>query len=107
VDTADAERIASDLPVEVLENSHARQAVRFSDGTLMVAFYEAGELKSKGRTIASASSPCLLMSGKAGTWVANPAFSKEPTKVNLALGGKGSMEVMLPAKGLSVRCDTK
>jgi len=51
--------------------------------------------------IASASFPCLLLSGKDGTWAANPAFGKEPMKVNLALGGSGSMEVMLPAQGLS------
>lgn len=50
----------------------ARPAVRFADGTLMAAFYEAGEINESGGRILAAEQPCIVLASVPGVFVSDP-----------------------------------
>lgn len=80
---------------KIVKNDTACQAVKFSDGTLMAAFREAGNVE--GMTVNGA---CLLMwKGNEG-WMSAP--TQKATEITLSIGN-AKQKVKLPADGTTVR----
>lgn len=101
---ADAKKLASlqANPLwKVLKNDHTCQALKFKDGTVMVAFYEAGAINLNSETAGDASfrvdQPSLVMSNQKEAWLCDP--TGEGKKVTFEWNGK-KQKVMLPEKGM-------
>jgi chondroitin AC lyase len=81
---------------QVLQNTQQCQALRFEDGTVMAAFYEAGSI-STGLAV---DKPCLvLMKGKT-LYVSDP--SQKSNRVTVRINGKRKI-LQLPNDGTSVQ----
>lgn len=71
-DNADA--LIAKTAWKVIRNNTACQAVRFADGTLMVAFYDAGEIRESdaNQPLVAASQPCIVLINARGVFVCDP-----------------------------------
>ncbi len=80
----------------ILRNDAQCQAVRFSDGTLMAAFYEPSQISENGKVLLAADKPCLVMQKQNTLWASDPTHkgvrvtftnSGVPTALDLPAGG--------------------
>lgn len=84
---------------EVLRNDAKCQAVQFADGTLLTAFYEAGELRKDGHALVRVDKPCLFLSTHGKASASDPTQQGEP--VGIKVGDGPVMQVMLPPGGFT------
>lgn len=92
-----AQKVVKKPVWEVVKNDKDCQAVCFKDGTIMAAFYVAGNLKFKREQL-SVDKPCLVLISKDEVSVSNPAHTE--MDVNLNWAGK-IIPVKLKADGSS------
>lgn len=85
---------------EVLRNDTACQAVRFVDGSVMAAFYEAGQLEEKGKVLLKVDQPALLMVQKGKLLACDPTQKGGPLQMQSSDGK--ALSLTLPAGGLTV-----
>lgn len=96
----EAAKMAAKPKWKVLQNDKRIQAVWFDDGSLMAAFYQAGEIElSDQQRKIGVDQPCLVLISKQKIWLSNPANSV--LKVNLSINGQHKV-VGLPGDGSSV-----
>ncbi|WP_129715417.1 polysaccharide lyase family 8 super-sandwich domain-containing protein [Pedobacter sp. SYP-B3415] len=83
----------------ILANNAAVQAARASDGTHFIAFYTPGARVTSGKTIFSASRPCLLMQRGNRIYVSDPARTAKA--IDLQIAAK-QYRVVPPADGSTI-----
>ncbi len=86
---------------QVLRNDANCQAVRFSDGILMAAFYAPERLQDGDKTLVSVDGVCLIFIGTDGKVRASDPTQKGNT-VKVTIGNARSAQVMLPLDGTTV-----
>jgi chondroitin AC lyase len=96
--SGDAAKIADKPSWQILKNDAGCQAVRFADGNLMVAFYQAGKLEEAGKAVLEVSQPCLVLRSKDGLRLCDP--TQKGGIVEVTWAGK-RVNVTLPAEGLA------
>jgi chondroitin AC lyase len=84
---------------EILRNDGGGQGVKFGDGTIMAAFYEAGTVGDL-----RANRPCLLLTRGGKIWAADPLHKGGHLEVTS--GGK-QVTLNLPADGSAVTADAR
>jgi hypothetical protein len=57
----DAKKISSTRTWKILRNDWVCQAIKFKDGTLMVAFFVAAALKFDNNKVSPVNKPCLIL----------------------------------------------
>jgi chondroitin AC lyase len=91
---------------KVLRNDDSCQAIRFTDGTLMAAFFSAGRLETGGGKWIVADRPCLLLlhGGKKGTkgtvYASDPLHQGKMLQVTI---NGDRRQVRLPPDGSTVK----
>lgn len=88
----DAQLISQTPDWKILRNDKICQAVQFKDGTGMIAFFEAGQLKTR-LGLVKVNRPCLLLIADHYLYVSDPSQSGGPIKINL---NDKMIEVNLP-----------
>jgi len=87
---------------EILRNNRDCQAVRFKDGTKMIAFLSAGSLALEKENIITVDKPCLLMISGNDIYASNPAHTE--MKIQLKWQDK-SIQSQLKADGSTTKID--
>jgi chondroitin AC lyase len=96
---AAAMKIYSNPTWQLLRNDEQCQALRFNDGTLMIAFYSPGILNAgKGITIQT-DQPCLLLIKGKQLYASDPTH--KGITVHFSVNGK-AFNLLLPENGLTV-----
>jgi len=93
---------------KILRNDSVCQAVRFSDGVVMCAFWQAGAVDLDGqqkpyldpRRKVAVDTPCLILLSGDNLYASDPAHSAK--EVTVSLDGK-SLRLRLPGDGTTVR----
>jgi len=84
---------------KVLRNNEQCQAIKFNDGTLMIAFYSPGILDAgKGITIQT-DQPCLLMIKDKQVYASDPTH--KGSMVHLTISGR-TLNLSLPENGVTI-----
>lgn len=91
----DAMNIYQDPDWKILQNDKNCQAVKFGDGTIMVAFFNAGSLKTKD-ILMQVDKPCLVLMVDDAIYVSDPAH--QGGIVHISLDHK-MMEINMAADG--------
>ncbi len=94
-----AEKIAAKPVWKILRNDRECQAVQFSDGTVMAAFYAPGNLKAPSIKNLQVDQPCLVMVKNGKSYISDPAH-KGPS-VKITLNNRSSM-ISLPVDGTTI-----
>lgn len=96
-----AASLAKQPGLSVLANEEALQAVRFDDGLIMAAFYQAGALQEGARSLLKVSHPCLVLLRGNEMWAANP----EQRAITIAVEriGRPAVQLLLPDNGATVK----
>ncbi len=102
-DAGAAESIARQLPAEILRNDDVAQAVRFSDGTIMAAFYKPSVIRGQKADLISVDRPCILLVREDRVTVSEPAH--QGGSVAISLRASAPRTISLPPGGRSVSLD--
>ncbi|HEU5124464.1 MAG TPA: glycoside hydrolase family 88 protein, partial [Verrucomicrobiae bacterium] len=78
----------------VLRNDSDVQAVKFEDGTMLAAFYGAGESAGQGRFELTADQPCIVLARKKRIWACDP--TQRGGRVTIRWNGKSQVADLLP-----------
>jgi len=92
------DRLTKKQPFEVVQNDRDVQCIRFSDGTLMAAFYAPGKVEVNGKTILAVDKPCLAVGSKKELRLCDPTNPRQGVPVKVMWGGK-TRDATLPANG--------
>ena len=84
----------------LLRNDARCQAIRWNDGTIMAAFYVAGELRDGNSLVLGTDQPCMVLSRIGHLFASDP--TQHGGQVHLATGGGDTVQVMLPPDGTTV-----
>lgn len=91
-----AEQLAENPKWEILSNNENCQAVRFTDGTTMIAFYAPADLALDSGEHISADRPCLAILKENDLYLSDP--SQSGSSLKLEISGR-SLQVDLPPDG--------
>lgn len=91
----EAMRISRNPNWEILKNDKVCQAVKFKDGTVMAAFFDAGQLKTK-KDLIKVDKPCLVLIADDHLYISDP--SHQGGMVEIRLNNK-RMKVDMPVDG--------
>ncbi|MDQ2686442.1 MAG: polysaccharide lyase beta-sandwich domain-containing protein [Armatimonadota bacterium] len=94
-----AAQLAAKPTWAVLRNDGDCQAVRFTNGDLMVAFYKMGRLEADGKPLLTVDRPCLVLQRGGMTRACDP--TQKGGTVNLTRGAGAAVPVALPPGGLA------
>ncbi len=104
---------ARELPVRILQNTKAVQAVTCpSKGQTEIVFYEKGNLKINDQITVEVDKPCMVLldyslTGQCDVWISDPSALSGEINLELTIGGKKQFrKVNMPtaeAAGMSVR----
>jgi chondroitin AC lyase len=94
---AEARQLAARPRWQIINNDSACQAVRFSDGTLMAAFFAASSVQVGTQTL-SVDKPCLLMIRNGWLYASDPAQAEKEVRVSY---NKKLVTIELPGNGLT------
>jgi len=90
----DAKKLAANIPVKVLENTPALQALQVGK-RIMAVFYAPGDVSISQNQKLSVSAPCLVISEPKGSvWISDP--TQKLAEINLTIN-KHAIAVKLPA----------
>jgi len=95
----EATKIASHPSWKILRNDTLCQAIQFSDGTLMAAFYHKGKITLRHDLSISVSRRCLMLLTGDKILISDPAHEGGAISVSV---NKGSHQYALPADGTTI-----
>lgn len=99
VSVKEAAKLAKNPPWKILRNDSDCQALRFSDGVWMAAFFSPGELKVTPELKVTVNSPCLLLHDGKAFRGCDP--TNRGMELTVTLSGKDPLKVTLPKNGQS------
>jgi chondroitin AC lyase len=102
-----AQQLVKNPTWEIIRNDAACQAVRFKDGTIMIAFISAGTVAFGNKNEMKVDQPCLVMMAKGKIYASNPAqrainvnLTWQNQNISLKLKEDGTTSVnVMPTQG--------
>lgn len=103
-DAGQAQKLAAKKPFSVIHNDADCQAIAYDDGTLMAAFFSAGEIQVSRQKHISADRPCLLYISRQSLYASDPLH--KGGRINITIGGH-VYTTELPTDGRTAAVEVK